>query len=140
LSALFAKPLRLDTFQRYSKSLIASHSQTLHDTLINRLVSIVLSRFEPVGPGWFDTGCNDYDTYRLGKLNRFLSLVGLTMECFLENSFRSSSMDFLAALESRIPVSTDVQALNYCANTWLVSGKPMPLFVILRLMPAMNCV
>ena len=124
------QPLALERFEQVQKAAILHARQTLVDNWSSEIVTLILTSFEPLGRGWFNTNEKSLQTFNLGKLKRFLGVVNFMMTDSVRVMAAVSARQFVEMIEASVPTSTTLQSLSECHNIWPSNVQRMPFFSV----------
>ena len=138
------KTMRIDEFKQIQASSISQTSYYLRETWINKVKEIIKNNFQETsttGKSWFNLNETSKETYEMGKLKKFLTLIKFLMQDTLLYMTQKSVQRFVDSLLTFLPLSVDVKDSWNVHNTFFPKVEdskkqdeqpknPIPLFSI----------
>ena len=137
------KTMRIDEFKQIQASSISQTSYYLRETWVNKVKEIIKSNFQESSSGsaksWFNLNETSKETYEMGKLKKFLTLIKFTMQDTLLYMTKKSVDKFVDAVFAFLPKQVQVLDSNTVKNSFLSEDQlkdnesikpPIPLFSI----------
>lgn len=137
------KTMRIDEFKQIQASSISQTSYYLRETWVNKVKEIIKTNFQESSSGsaksWFNLNETSKETYEMGKLKKFLTLIKFTMQDTLLYMTKKSVEKFVDAVFAFLPKGVQVLDSNTVKNTFFSEEQlkedtglkpPIPLFSI----------